>query len=97
MKGIRIENEYARLKESQGYICIKVRHDRWAKDFFGLFDVIGFREDGGFLAQVKANGRPSQGEKLKSFNKHPKSFIKILAIKKDYKPFEEVIIDGSSS
>jgi len=94
-KGRRLELNYKKFKESQGYICYKpIKSGRFTKqqDIFGLFDVVCINKKEVLLVQVKANRKIGTGE-IRSFTEHPLSVRKILAVKKDYQDWEEFEIN----
>ena len=79
-RGRALEKKYIKRKEQEGYRCIQTTgHAYHSQDFFGMFDVIGFRPDGGFLAQVKANQTRGLTKSLRKFLKHCPYNFKIIA------------------
>jgi len=82
-KGSAKELEYKKMKEAEGFVCEKTKASRFGnQDYFNLFDVMGFRGEEGFFAQVKSNQARDAVKFLKEF-KLPKNIKKILAIKYD--------------
>ena len=94
-KGRRLELNYKKKKEAEGYICYKpIKSNRFVKqqDIFGLFDMICINKKEVLLVQVKANRKIGVNE-IRNFTEHPSSVRKILAVKKDWKEWEEFEIN----
>lgn len=93
-KGRRRQAEFRKILESRGYVCDTAKFSRWGStDFFGLFDICAINEQETLWVQVKSNYCPKQvKENIKLF-KVPKNTRKIVAVKKDYKEWEEIEIE----
>ncbi len=85
-KGDRLELEYKKFKESQGYVCFKPsRVEKYGqKDMFGLFDVMGTNGVDFFLAQVKANYCSPTVKGLIDKFKVPSPIRKLVVVRKDF-------------
>lgn len=79
------------MKEKQGYTCYKPPKTKFNKQDMLGFDIICFNKEEILLVQVKSNQKRSMGTQ-RSFNNHPSNVKKILAVKKDRKPWEEFLI-----
>ena len=91
-KGNQAELEYKKMKEAQGYSCYKSPNVRFYDvDVFGLFDLICINKKEVLLVQVKSN-RIRDRKKIASFQNHPESVKKIIAVRYDRKGWKEHLI-----
>lgn len=84
-KGSRIEREYKSLLESIGYSVIKTTSNgRFGdKDFFNLFDLIGFRRTDIVMVQVKSNQIRGAVKQLAEFVNIPSNVKKFVVVRYD--------------
>lgn len=88
-KGYERELQYLKEKEKEGYSCFKPPKTKFNKqDMFGGFDVICMNKEEILLVQVKSNQKRDMSVQ-RNFTNHPGNVKKILAVKKDRKPWEE--------
>lgn len=91
-KGYRIEIEYIKIKEREGYTCFRPNKTKFNdQDIFGMFDILCINKEKILLVQIKSN-RKRNMDKQKNWLNHPANCLKILAVKKDRKGWEEFIL-----
>ena len=92
-KGDRLEREYLKMKEAQGYSCYRSPNVKfYAVDIFNLFDILCMNEKEVLLVQVKAN-KIRDRKIIEEFKNYPESVKKIIAVKKDRQGWTEHLID----